>query len=177
MTGKYHHHVGMQHHVIFHDSPFGLGLDQKLMPQYFKEAGYKTHLVGKWHLGHYQPQYWPNSRGFDSFFGYIGTYIDYFDHTVEMLYRNYSRGHDLRRNFEDVREYAGQYATDVLTKEAVKVIKNHDKESPLLLVVTPLAIHSADEANPLQPKVEDMKKFPYIESEDRRKLAGEFFEG
>lgn len=173
MTGKYHHRIGMQHHVIWHDSPFGLGLEHKIMPQYFKDAGYSTHLVGKWHLGHFQPKYWPQRRGFDSFFGYIGAYIDYFDHSVEMLHRNYSRGHDLRRNFEDVKDYEGEYGTDILTKEAVKVIDNHNKENPLFLVVTQLAIHSGDEKSDkhLQPKQEYLKKFSYIKNEERRKLA------
>lgn len=165
----------MQHHVIWHDSPFGLGLEHKLMPQYFKDAGYSTHLVGKWHLGHYQPKYWPQRRGFDTFFGYLGAYIDYFDHSVSMLQRNYSRGHDLRRDFEDVREYDGQYATDVFTKEAIKIIENHDNKKPLFLLVSHLAIHSADERahKHLQPKEEDLKKFSYIKNEKRRKLAGE----
>lgn len=172
MTGKYPHHLGMQHMVVFHDSPFGLGLEEKIMPQYFKEAGYKTHLVGKWHLGFYQPQYWPQRRGFDSFFGCLGTYVDYFKHDLQMIHRNHSRGHDLRRNFDVADDYDGVYITDVLTKEAVKVINEHNKEEPLLLVMTHVAIHSADELEPLQAKREDMEKFLYIENDERRKLAG-----
>ena len=44
----------------------GLPLDLKIMPQYFKDLGYKTHMVGKWHLGIGNTDYWPTSRGFDT---------------------------------------------------------------------------------------------------------------
>lgn len=132
----------MQHSVIFNDEPFGLGLDQKLMSEYFKEAGYATHLVGKWHLGFYQKQYWPQSRGFDSFFGYLGPWIDYFDYTLHLSYKNYSRGYDMRRNFDVDKTYDKEYATDIFTSEAIKVIENHDKSKPLFLLLAELAVHA-----------------------------------
>lgn len=47
MTGKYPHRLGMQELVISSDEPWGLPLNETLMPEYFKSAGYKTHLIGK----------------------------------------------------------------------------------------------------------------------------------
>ena len=37
----------MQHDVILAAQPYGLGLNETLMPQYFKQLGYATHAVGK----------------------------------------------------------------------------------------------------------------------------------
>lgn len=46
----------------------GTSLDETLMSQLFKQSGYKTKAIGKWHLGNSGP-YLPTARGFDSFFG------------------------------------------------------------------------------------------------------------
>ena len=62
--------VGMQHGVIMADQPWGLPTDIQILPQFLKDAaGYATHLVGKWHVGHYTEAHLPRARGFDTFFG------------------------------------------------------------------------------------------------------------
>lgn len=142
MTAKYPHHIGLQHNVAWNDEPYGLGLEHKLMPEYFRESGYKTHLVGKWHLGFYQEQYTPTRRGFDTHFGYLGPWIDYWDHTFIMFDRNYSRGLDLRKNLDISWNHNGTYGTDLITRKAINVIENHNQNKPLFLLVTQLAPHA-----------------------------------
>ena len=43
-----------------------------------QQAGYHTALVGKWHLGHGEEQFWPTRHGFDTFFGHTGGCVDFF---------------------------------------------------------------------------------------------------
>lgn len=158
--------------MVILDEPWGLGLDQKLMPQYFKEAGYKTNLIGKWHLGFFNETYMPNHRGFDSFFGYMGPYVDYFDYTLKMFSRNYSRGYDMRRNLSIEHEiFPKPYATNLFTNEAVKMIIEHDKNDPLFLLINHLAPHAANDDFPLQAPKEEIEKFNYIKDPSRRTLA------
>ena len=60
----------------------GLPLDEVILPQRLKNLGYNTHIVGKWHLGHHTKTYLPNSRGFDSFYGYYSGAIGFYDHLI-----------------------------------------------------------------------------------------------
>ena len=65
MTGRYPFRYGLQTAVIPSASRYGLATDEWLLPQALKEAGYRTAIAGKWHLGHADRKYWPRQRGFD----------------------------------------------------------------------------------------------------------------
>ncbi|KAG5683759.1 hypothetical protein PVAND_013024 [Polypedilum vanderplanki] len=171
MTGKYPFHTGMQNFMILSDEPWGLPLNEKVMPQYFKEAGYSTHLIGKWHLGSFKKSYTPMQRGYDTFFGYHGPYIGYFDYTHKMFTRNYSRGYDLRRNANIEWRNDRVYATDMFTKEAVAVIENLNNKNPFFMMVNHLAPHAGNEDVPLEAKEEDIRQFSYIKNPRRQILS------
>lgn len=73
MTGCYSQRVGM--HVNPRDglvlrpiSPYGLNPEEITIAEVLKSVGYKTGLIGKWHLGD-QPEFLPNNQGFDYFYG------------------------------------------------------------------------------------------------------------
>ena len=70
MTGKSAMRLGITR-PISKNQKLGLGLEEKILPQYLKELNYTTYLLGKWHLGSYIPDYFPTRRGFDYFYGYL----------------------------------------------------------------------------------------------------------
>lgn len=55
---------------------------QQIFPEYMKDAGYATHMVGKWHLGSYAHSVIPSQRGFDTFLGYLNAQETYWSHQV-----------------------------------------------------------------------------------------------
>jgi arylsulfatase A-like enzyme len=46
---------------------YGLPTDEWLLSQALKEAGYRTAIIGKWHIGHGVRKFWPRQRGFDHY--------------------------------------------------------------------------------------------------------------
>lgn len=164
----------MQHIAIINDEPRSLPLDEKILPQYLKEVGYKTHIVGKWHLGFAKKSFTPTHRGFDSHIGFMGAYIDYFNFStiVPNIPVPSPPGYDFYCNENVYWDRFGEYATDVLTDEAAKIIRAHDpKDGPLFLYLPQAATHSANEYDPLQAVPEDLETVSHIRDPERRKYA------
>ena len=65
MTGRYPMRYGLQVGVIRPWAEYGLSLDERMLPQALREAGYTTVICGKWHLGSFNKAYMPHARGFD----------------------------------------------------------------------------------------------------------------
>ena len=66
----------------------------------------------------------------------------------------------------------GDYATDIFTSEAEKIISSHPAESPLFLYLAHLAVHSANTYSPLQAPQEAIDRHSYIKDVNRRKFSG-----
>ena len=122
-TGRYQHRLrGGWDEPLRGTSDFGLPPEHPTVASLLRAAGYKTALVGKWHLGDL-PRFGPLQSGYDEFFGIRGGAADYFKHA--------SRGPDLWRNDEQI-ERSG-YLTDLLSEEAVNFIRRQDGSRPFLL--------------------------------------------
>jgi arylsulfatase A-like enzyme len=109
----------------------GLPATGRTLPQLLKNNGYRTGLVGKWHLG-YKPEFSPNAHGFDYFFGFKSGLIDYYQHTDQ------SGEHDLFENAQPT--HVTGYSTDLFAERSVKFIEQNAKQ-PFFLEVAFNAAH------------------------------------
>ena len=166
MTGLYPFHLGRQGEPIANTQPTGLTLDRKLMPEYLKEKGYSTHLVGKWHLGFCKEEFLPTNRGFDTHQGFWSGYETYYTKIVEDEAYNDYTGYNFV-NGESVQFDAnGTYSTHLYTQLAEKVITDHAQSNP----GTPLFLYLAYQAphSPLEVPQQYEDLYSNIENDDRR---------
>ena len=135
-----------------------------------RENGYRTALIGKWHLGHGEPGFSANKHGFDYQYGSEGGCVDYF--TMKYGYKP-----DWARNGKQIVEEG--YSTDLITDDAVRYLKGKH-EKPFFLFLSYTAPHYGkgwDEeekkfTNILQSKPEDRARFPHITDTNRLEYAG-----
>ena len=160
MTGRYQHRFGHENNPAWlpEDTKSGLPLDQVTLPQLMKKAGYVTGAVGKWHLG-VHPQFHPNQRGFDDYFGFRGGGHIYLEGTKGGAEYNIPiEFNGQERPFDD-------YLTNMLGREAASFVDRHQGKSWLLY----LAFNAPH--TPLTAPPELLKKFASIADEGRRTYA------
>ncbi|CAH0993056.1 Arylsulfatase [Sinobacterium norvegicum] len=138
MTGRDPIRLGIVYATIMPWSNNGVHPDETMMPEAFSAAGYQTAMVGKWHLGHAQETFTPNSRGFDHFYGHLHTEVGYFP-----PFENQG-GRDFQRNGVTIDDQG--YETYLLAAEANRWIENRDKTKPFFLYLPFLAPHTPVEA-------------------------------
>ncbi len=140
MTGRNPITVGITGNIGPGDD--GVPLDENMLPETFQSAGYQTWMMGKWHLGGTtSPDYQPQNRGFDYFYGFLGGSIDETTHTTA------GTGNlDWQRNGVDVPEDDGQLSTDLMASEAISLIQSRDPERPFFLYVAFHALHTPYDA-------------------------------
>ncbi len=161
LTGRNQHRFGFQENPGPRFPGFGLPEDEVTLPDLLSKAGYRSVLVGKWHLG-VEDGHHPLNRGFDEFFGFFPGGHDY--HASNPDETNiHSWMHPLERNGEAVAVEG--YLTDQLTDYAVDFIKR-ERESPFFLFMSYNAPHT-----PLQASDEYLERVKNIEDQTRRVYA------
>ena len=157
------------------------------------KAGYRTGLIGKWHLGTVKTKH-PLQRGFDEFYGFLheghfyvpgppyeGVVTMIRDTSVEKGQR-VRDGNLIRGNYAPISEpgydddnplYRGDkeieeanYLADAISDEATAFITDH-ADKPFCLVVSYGAVHS-----PMQAKTDDIQALRRIKDIQRRIFAG-----
>ena len=72
MTGRYQFRSGITRNPAPDEgiNDIGLPATEITLAQAFKSAGYRTGMIGKWHLGH-KPEFYPTRHGFDEYLGIL----------------------------------------------------------------------------------------------------------
>jgi arylsulfatase A-like enzyme len=166
LTGRYQQRFG--HEFNAHTTPLffelggdpgrlGLPLSETTFADRMRAAGYRTAIVGKWHLGTEKVQYHPLRRGFQEFYGFLDGGHPYLPGDLG------SKKLPILRGYEAVE--LREYLTDALAKEAVHFI-DRSRHQPFFLYFTPNAVHT-----PMQATAKYLDRFAHIGDARRRSYA------
>lgn len=160
LTGRYPSRLNLPS-PIPPGSPRGLADAEVTIAEMLRTVGYRTAMIGKWHLGDSKPEHHPTAQGFDSYYGllyshdYKPPYVQ--TDTIMKLYRN--RTPEIYRPDD-------ASLTNLYTKEAIAYIEKQTKDKPFFLYLAhnmphlPLASpnhwKNRSEAGPLGDVVEEL---------------------
>lgn len=120
----------------------GTDLQEILFPELLQEAGYRNGIFGKWDMGQLK-RFLPLQRGFNEFYGFPNTGIDYYTHERYGI-------PSMFRNNDPTTEDKGTYCTYLFEREALRFIKEN-KENPFFLYLPFNAPHAASSWEPMDP--------------------------
>jgi arylsulfatase A-like enzyme len=144
ITGRYQQRFG--HEANVPPRPHGMDVDERTMGQAFKDLGYRTAIMGKWHLGDEEKHY-PTNRGFDVFYGLReGSRSFWYNEKKDDKPGNM---HAAEHNGKQV-EFEGHFS-DWLGQKTIEFI-DETKDKPFFIFLSFTAPHA-----PLQSKPEDME--------------------
>lgn len=152
LTGQYQHQAGVgffNYNLGLPEYQGFLNKESLTLAEVLKADGYRTLMSGKWHVGDDRDQ-WPNQRGFDQFFGFIGGASNYYEigskikPTVPLVLNN-----------EEYYLDPDKYLTDEITNHALSFIgEKTNSEKPFFLYLAYNAPHW-----PLQAPESDVAKY------------------
>ena len=158
MTARYQQRFGHEANVPPPNK--GMDVDQVTMADALKQQGYRTGLVGKWHLGD-EEKYYPTRRGFNHFYGLREGSRGYFYN---------DKKDDKPGSFKCIERNGKQvkfdgYLTDAFGDEAISFI-GKENQQPWFLFLSFTAPHG-----PMHATEADLKRFESIKNKKRRTYA------
>jgi len=157
LTGRYPQRAQLDRNAY---GDRGLPPGQLTIAELLKEAGYRTAVFGKWHLGD-DSALSPLAQGFDEFFGIRVGCIDNYSH---FFYWQGPNRHDLWRNDTEHFEN-GAYFPDLIVREAQRFI-GENKERPFFLYLPFNMPHY-----PMQAEQPYYDLYPEMKDLNRRRYA------
>ena len=154
LTGRYQQKIGYECNL---EEPFGLDTIATTLGDIFKNAGYNTYAVGKWHQGNSESHH-PNKRGFSHFYGFTGGARSYFPEKHDSLPEITERS--LQYNGNKI--IPKKYLTYEIGEKAEEFIKQNG-DNPFMMYLAFNAVHT-----PMHATQEDLDRF---EGHPRQKLA------
>ncbi|MEP5765241.1 MAG: sulfatase-like hydrolase/transferase, partial [Halieaceae bacterium] len=149
MTGRDPMRLGVAYAVILPWQNNGIHTQETFLPELFRDAGYQTAMIGKWHLGHAQQSYHPNNRGFEHFYGHLHTEVGFFP-----PFSNQG-GKDFQRNGVSIDDKG--YESFLLADEASRYIRERDTAKPFFMYLPFIAPHTPlDAPDELKQKYADI---------------------
>lgn len=153
MTSRYPQRFGFEYNpeagLRGERSP-GLPAGERTLADELRAVGYETMLVGKWHLGFHPPSV-PRLRGFDEFFGFLGSTHPYLEPArYDALFRNGKKTAE------------SEFLTEAFAREAVAFVRRPRKK-PFFLYLSFNAPHV-----PLEAPERYRERFGFVVNSDRR---------
>ncbi len=161
MTGRYGQRFGFERNPQYRtkDPNMGLPKEERTIAEALKTVGYKSGVVGKWHLGAHISNH-PLNRGFDSFYGHLGGGHQYMPDllTIQDSYAAKNETESYRtwilKNHEPVAPR--KYLTEEFSEAAIEFV-TENKDQPFFLYLAYNAPHG-----PLQATEKYLKRFPEL---------------
>lgn len=153
ITGQYSHKASIGYFNVnlgTEDTQGFLNRESLTFAEVLKAVGYSTLMSGKWHVGDDKNQ-WPNQRGFEHFFGFIGGASNYYDIGTTGEWN----GVNLIKDNQPYKLPKGKYLTEAITDNAIDFLEEQQKEQkPFFLYLAFNAPHW-----PLQALPQDIAKY------------------
>jgi arylsulfatase I/J len=139
-----------------------------------KQAGYATHMIGKWDAGMATTNHTPIGRGYDSWLGYYHHANDYYTEglplkaigKINICFNQYTDLWGPAQGPATNYSHQGTYEPEIFLNRTLQVIRQHPQNIPLFLVHAFHLVHT-----PLEVPEAYLLKFEFIDNELRQRYA------